>query len=140
MHPRLHIHGAYALTGLALGFSLSFIGFADYGEVRRMFTFQDLRLVWVFAGAVGLSALGFFALKGRTLLPPRPIHRGTIVGGLLFGVGWALSGACPAIALVQLGEGKLLAVFSLAGILAGTWVSGWMQARFFRWDSGSCED
>jgi uncharacterized membrane protein YedE/YeeE len=41
------------------------------------------------------------------------------VGGVLFGIGWALTGACPAVAFVQLGEGRWPAAFTLLGMLAG---------------------
>ena len=132
------------LFGLGLGFALSRIGFASWDEVHRMFTFSDLRLFLSFCTAVTLLGLGLLALRATPLLavyfPPRSIHRGSLLGGLLFGAGWALSGACPAIALVQLGQGQLAALYTLAGILAGNWLYGVLQARFLRWDSGSCMD
>jgi uncharacterized membrane protein YedE/YeeE len=56
--------------------------------------------------------------------PPRPILKGTLLGGVLFGVGWALSGACPGVAVMQLGEGKLYALFILGGIVLGNWLYG----------------
>lgn len=107
--------------GVALGFSLSRIGFTSYDEVHAMFVFSSLRLFLTFA--VGVAVLtGAFAIVKRTsspVWPPRPIHRGTLVGGALFGVGWALSGACPGVVLTQLGEGKGFALFTLAGVLFG---------------------
>ena len=130
---------ATALFGLLMGFGLSRIGFSDFGEVHRMFTFQDFRLLSTFAGAVALVAIGLRSIKNRTSFRPRAIHKGTIAGGILFGVGWALTGACPAIAVVQLGEGRLPALLTLGGILFGTWLYPKIHARFFRWDPGSCE-
>jgi uncharacterized membrane protein YedE/YeeE len=58
----------------------------------------------------------------------------------LFGVGWALSGACPAIALVQLGEGQFVALFTLLGIFAGNWLYSVVHERFFRWSASTCVD
>ena len=60
------------------------------------------------------------------------------MGGMLFGLGWALAGACPSIPLVQLVEGKVLALFTLAGIVAGVLVFRFVQRRYPRWDVGSC--
>jgi uncharacterized membrane protein YedE/YeeE len=70
----------------------------------------------------------------------RPIHRGTLLGGVLFGAGWALSGACPSIALVQLGEGQLAAAFTLAGIFTGNGLYAVARERYLHWDTGSCVD
>ncbi len=59
---------------------------------------------------------------------------------MLFGAGWALSGACPSIALVQLGEGQLAAAFTLAGIFTGNWLYAVARERYLHWDTGSCVD
>ncbi len=125
--------------GLLLGFSLSRIGFTDYGELFGMFTFADLRMLWVFAGAVGLCALGFFLIDRRLYRTTRRVHPGVVPGGILFGVGWVLCGACPAVPLVQLGEGKLAALFTLLGVALGTLLYRRVHARAFRWDTGSCD-
>lgn len=136
--PNQHVRRG--LLGLLLGFSLSRLGFADFGEVHRMLTFADLRLVLTFAGAVVVATLGFLAMaRGRTL-PRRSVHKGTVAGGVLFGIGWAVTGTCPAVAPVQVGEGRLLGLVTLVGILAGVWLFSLARARFFRWDMGSCAD
>ncbi len=129
---------AMAAFGLALGFSLSSMGFADWGEVHRMFTFASLRLLLTFATAVALTMVGFQVLgRGRTF-PTRRIHSGTIAGGLLFGVGWALAGTCPAASLVALGEGRVPAILNVAGNIAGARLHAWARSRW-GWDQGSCE-
>jgi uncharacterized membrane protein YedE/YeeE len=125
--------------GLALGFSLSRIGFSDYGELVRMFTFEDLRMLFVFAGAVGMCTLGFALIDRRLFRPTRRIHPGVVPGGILFGAGWVLCGACPVVPLVQLGEGKIIAFATLAGIAIGTLLYRRVHARFFHWDTGSCD-
>ena len=53
---------------------------------------------------------------------------GVFSGGLVLGAGWALTGACPGTSLVQVGEGKLVAVFTVAGILVGTYVFGRLRS------------
>lgn len=126
-------------AGLALGFCLTRIGFTDFGELHRMLTFQDLRLLFVFAGAVAVSFVGFRLFGRGKLLPKRPLHSGIVPGGVLFGIGWAVSGACPAVAMIQVGQGQLAAVLTLTGMLAGSWAYPRFQARYFRVDSGSCD-
>ena len=132
-------HMIYGGLGLSLGFALSRIGFASFGQVHRMFIFSDLRLLFTFAGAVALTMIGFRILARNQRIPTKPFHPGTIPGSILFGVGWALTGACPAVAIVQLGEGKLAAVFTLLGILFGVWVFRQANGRLFRWDRGACD-
>jgi uncharacterized membrane protein YedE/YeeE len=129
-----------ALAGLLLGFSLSWMGFADFGQVHRMFTFADLRLLYSFLLGAALTGGGLYLLSRGQPLQPRPIHRGTIAGGVLFGIGWALTGACPGASLVQLGEGQLAALISVGGIVAGTLAYRHAHARWFGWDRGACGD
>jgi uncharacterized membrane protein YedE/YeeE len=62
---------------------------------------------------------------------------GTHLRMLIVG-GWALSGGCPAIPMVQLGEGKLPALATVAGIFLGMLVYGVVQRRYLHWDTGSC--
>ena len=132
------------VVGLGMGYALSRMGFSSWDEVHRMFTFGDLRLLLTFmAGVVGLAfawRLVAIASPVTPQWPTRAIHKGTIAGGVLFGAGWALTGACPSIALVQLGEGQLAAVWTLGGIFAGNWVYSLVHERYFRWDVGSCTD
>ena len=106
--------------GVALGFSLSRIGFTDYAEVHRMFVFAELRLFLVFMGAVMVTGVGTAALGRWRTLPHKRVHAGVVAGGVLFGLGWAIAGACPGAALAQLGEGKVFALVTLAGVALGT--------------------
>ncbi|MCA9792173.1 MAG: YeeE/YedE family protein, partial [Candidatus Eremiobacteraeota bacterium] len=129
------------LCGLALGFVLSSVGFSDYGEIHQMFLLKDLRLVWVFALTVLLTGVGLQIGKRRLprhRQPHHPFHPGLIPGGILFGVGWALCGCCPSIAFVQLGEGKLTVLISLAGIALGTVTQVYVNRRFLKWSDHSC--
>jgi uncharacterized membrane protein YedE/YeeE len=130
-------HAKMVLFGVVLGATLSDLGFTDFGEIHRMFTFADPRLLLTFAAAVVLAAAGFAIHCRGGKMPARPIRKGTIPGALLFGVGWALTGGCPAALLAQIGEGKLPALLTLAGVLAGTKLGQRLKEKL-GWDSGSC--
>lgn len=130
------------LLGVFFGASLHHIGFGDWDEVHAMFTFADLRLVLTFGLAVVLLVAGFAVLRtlGKAPEVHRPIHRGTVVGALLFGVGWALTGSCPSIVLVQLGQGELGALASLAGIVVGNALFAVVNPRFLHVPNASCSE
>jgi hypothetical protein len=124
--------------GALFGFVLCGVGFTDYDEFHKMLTFVDLRMFLAFCGSVAISAVGYRAMRNIRRLPTRWIHKGTIPGGVLFGVGWAVTGACPGVAFAQLGEGKLWALATLAGVAVGTLAYQLVHARFLRFDRGSC--
>ncbi|HEY0696339.1 MAG TPA: YeeE/YedE thiosulfate transporter family protein [Micromonospora sp.] len=127
---------ANIIAGLALGFTVANIGFGDYAELNRMFTFQDLRMFFSFAGAVGLIVVVFALLRVRR--PQERIHAGVVPGGILFGAGWAISGGCPAIPIIQVASGYLPALITIAGIFVGVRVFRWANAKYLHVDRGSC--
>lgn len=108
------------VPGLLLGFTVSRLGFTDYAELHRMLVFRDLRLLWAFAVAVGLLIVSFAVLRRRLNLAPVRFHSGILPGAVAFGVGWAVTGACPGVVLAQLGQGTAPAVVSFVGILLGS--------------------
>jgi uncharacterized protein len=127
------------IAGLAFGFCLTRIGFTDYDELHRMLTLEDPRLFFAFAGAVAASFAGFRVFARGKVLTPKPLHPGIVPGAVLFGAGWAVTGACPAVAMIQVGAGQLGAVLTLVGMLAGSWVYPRVHARFFKFAPGVCE-
>ena len=133
-----------ATFGVLFGFVLSHIGFSSWDEVHAMFTFSDLRMFLAFCVAVAVLAVAWPVLsklvRGGVKFRKRPIHQGTVLGGILFGLGWALSGACPSIAMVQLGEGQLGALWTLGGILIGNYAYATLHARYLKWDTARCTD
>jgi uncharacterized protein len=115
--------------GLLFGFILSRVGATSYDAIANMFLLRDLQLMGVIGlailvGGVGLWLFRHFGVRsasgGQLEMAQKPRSAGNLFGGLLFGAGWALAGACPGTALAQLGEGKIYALFTISGILAGT--------------------
>ncbi len=95
-----------------------------------MFLFTEFQLYGIIGTAVVVTAPGLILLKRRGIVPStKPRHRGNIIGGLLFGVGWSITGMCPCPILVNLGEGKLYAIAALAGMLVGAGTFGSLYPR-----------
>jgi uncharacterized protein len=117
----------YIVLGTVFGFVLSRSGAADYDYIQAMFLFENFQLYGIIATAVIATAPGVWLIKrrGRTLfgrkleIELKPLHRGNVAGGVLFGIGWSMAGMCPGPILVNIGEGKIYAVGALAGALIG---------------------
>ena len=121
----------FVAFGALFGFLLSRARATDFDAIQGMFRLTDLHLFGVIGVAIATAALGLALLRsagarallgGEIRLARKSMQRGLFVGGLVFGAGWALAGACPGTALAQLGEGKLYALATTAGIAAGTWL------------------
>jgi uncharacterized membrane protein YedE/YeeE len=127
----------YVLLGTIFGFILSRSGAADYNYIQAMFLFTSFQLYGIIGTAVAITAPGIWFIKryGRTALGRpiaielKPRHRGNIVGGLLFGIGWSMAGMCPGPIFVNVGEGKIYALAALAGALAGAGLFGAIYTR-----------
>jgi len=129
---------AFMGFGIFFGFTLSRVGASGYDLIYTMFTGADLKLAWVLITAIVTAylGLGWLHFRGDRGYADRPITINkkvltglTPVGGVLFGIGWAMSGACPGTVLVQVGEGKILGLFTMAGIIAGTYIYAWLAEK-----------
>lgn len=129
--------GIFTGFGALFGFVLSRGRVSDYDTIAGMFQLSDLHLFGVIGAAIATAGLGLWLIRragNRTItgapveLRRRPWQPGAFLGGLVLGAGWALSGACPGTSLVQVGEGKLLAVFTVGGIFLGTYLFGLLRS------------
>ncbi|NRA35963.1 MAG: YeeE/YedE family protein [Polyangiaceae bacterium] len=100
--------------GMLFGLVLNHTGFTSWDRVHEMFSCEIFQLRITFCVAAPVLGLSWLVVNRLPKAPPngpkRPMHAGTVWGGILFGAGWAVSSACPSIVFVQLGEGQLLAV------------------------------
>ncbi len=117
--------------GVLFGYFLSKARATDYDTIVGMFMFKDFQLWGVIAVAIALIAAGLFLLRvggrptqnGKALdWQPLEWNPSRLIGALIFGAGWALAGTCPGTALTQIGEGKVVALFTVAGIFVGVWL------------------
>jgi uncharacterized protein len=122
----------YLALGIVFGFTLSRSGAADYDYIQKMFMFEDFQLYGILATAVAVIMPGLWLLRriGKTatgeplVVRAKPLHAGNVAGGVLFGVGWSITGMCPGPIMVNVGEGKLYALAAFAGALLGTLLLG----------------
>lgn len=129
----------FLALGMLFGFLLSRAGATEPELVARLFLFENLHLLWVIASAVVVGAVGIALMRRsglRALADSTPIRfegkpyvRTLIVGSLVFGAGWGLTGGCPGTIMAMLGEGKLYVLPVIAGLLTGTWLFGLWSSR-----------
>jgi uncharacterized protein len=90
------------------------------------------------AGGCSLALIAIAVLVLRVRRRPGRIHPGVVPGAVLFGAGWAITGGCPAIPLVQVATDYLPVLITIAGVVVGIRMCRWANARFLHLDRGSC--
>jgi hypothetical protein len=135
--PRLM---AGVLFGLAFGFLLQKGGVAKFNVLIGQLLLQDFTVVKVMLTAIVVGMIGVFTLHhfGKVHLHLKPTRIGAnVIGGLLFGAGFALLGYCPGTVAAALGQGSWDALFGMTGLIAGSWVfaelSGWSKRTVEQW-------
>ena len=120
----------YLGFGVLFGYFLSKARATDFDSMVDMFLCREFQLYGVIGTAIAVVALGLFLMK-RKGIPTKsgePMELevlkwdpNRLIGAFIFGAGWALTGTCPGTSMAQLGEGKVVAIFTILGILAGVW-------------------
>ena len=131
---------AGAIFGLAFGFLLQKGGVGKFNVLIGQLLLQDFTVAKVMLAAIVVGMVGIFTLHhfAKVNLHIKPTRIGAnIIGGLLFGAGFALMGYCPGTAAVALGQGNWDAFFGMAGLVAGSWIfaelSGWTKRTIEKW-------
>ena len=124
--------------GIILGIVFVKTEVARWERIHEMFLFQDSRMYLIIMTAIlvaGISmrclkALGTKNLQGEPIkYDPKPFHKGIIPGGILFGMGWAITGACPGPIYAQMGAGEYMAIFTFLGAVAGMYAYAALKPR-----------
>ena len=125
--------------GLLFGFGLGFSHMARPEVVLNFLQFADFGLLFVMGGAAVVTALAFALVprfRGRAPLTGdtygrrlKPFDRNVLIGGVIFGVGWGLSGICPGAAYASLGIGNVTILWALAGMFVGAYVQGYWRSQ-----------
>lgn len=126
--------------GVMFGFLLQKGGVGKYEVLIGMLLLQDFTVLKVMLSAVVTGMLGIYALHaaGLVKLHIKPTRYGAnSLGGILFGVGFALAAYCPGTSATALGQGNYDALAVIAGMIAGSYLfaeaSGWLARTINRW-------
>lgn len=129
-----------ALFGLVFGFLLQKGGVGKFSVLIGQLLLQDWTVAKIMLTAIVVGMIGVFPLHhfAKVNLHIEPTRIGAnIIGGLMFGAGFALMGYCPGTAAAALGQGSWDALFGMAGLIAGSWIfaelSGWTKRTIEKW-------
>lgn len=107
-------------------------------RIQEMFRLQSFHMYGVIGTAVVTGLISIWLIKKfnwktlqgeEVVIHKKQFHKGNIIGGLIFGLGWAITGACPGPLFAQIGSGSLVVIVTLLSAVAGTWVYGLMQEK-----------
>lgn len=129
-----------ALFGLIFGFLLQKGGVAKYHILVGMLLLEDFTVIKVMLSAIVVGMIGIFSLHafGLVKLHIKPTrYAANILGGLTFGVGFALLGYCPGTGAAALGQGNWDVIAGIAGLMAGSYLfaeaSGFLGRTVEKW-------
>ncbi|MGA3345629.1 MAG: DUF6691 family protein [Terracidiphilus sp.] len=130
----------YLLLGIAFGVVLCRSEVISWFRIQEMFRFQSFRMYGIIGSAIATAAASIALIKRVKLksasgeiitIPRKELGSGVryAAGGTIFGLGWALTGACPGPLFALIGNGVSVMIAAVLSALAGTWVYGWLRPR-----------
>lgn len=126
------------LMGIIFGFTLSKVEASQFDLIYGMFTATNFKLALVMILAIIIGFLGMRFLMARDQktisgekiqVSKKELKKYSLLGALIFGLGWGMSGACPGTVLAQIGEGNFLGIFTMLGMIFGTYLYGVLKAK-----------
>ena len=128
----------YLVTGMLFGIVLVKAEIISWFRSQEMFRLQSFHMYGIIGSAILVGMLSILIIKkfkiktiyGETIeLPKKEFNKGQIYGGLVFGLGWAITGACPGPLFAQMGTGATVIVITFLSAIAGTWVYGFFRDK-----------
>jgi len=126
------------ILGIMFGIVLVKSEVISWFRIQAMFRFEEAHMYLIIGSAVVVGAISVFIIKKfemttvqgeEIVIREKPFNKGIIVGGTIFGMGWAFTGACPGPIYAQIGSGALLAIVTLVSALAGTYLYALLKPR-----------
>jgi len=123
----------YLVVGILFGIVFVKAEIISWFRIQEMFRLQSFHMYGVIGSAIAVGMLSIFLIKkfnvktidGETVeIADKEFKKGQIIGGFIFGLGWALTGACPGPLFAQIGVGYTVVGVTLLSAIAGTWVYG----------------
>ena len=129
----------YLFLGLIFGITLTKAEIISWYRIYEMFRFQSFHMYGVIGSAVVIGVILVQIIKRRKLktidgesIVIQPKHMSVpryLIGGTIFGLGWALTGACPGPLFILLGNGVTVIAVVILSALLGTYVYGKVRKR-----------
>ena len=128
----------YLAAGIILGIVFVKAEVISWFRIQEMFRLQSFHMYGVIGSAVVVGMISVWLIKkfkiktihGEEIVFTRKkFNKGQIYGGLIFGLGWAMTGACPGPMFAQIGTGAMVVTVVLLSAIAGTWVYGYFRER-----------
>lgn len=120
------------VSGIGFGLIIFKVGASKYDDILNMLRLKNLKILKFMITTVVVASIGIYAMEGAGMiaLSVKPVWLwAQIIGGGIFGIGFAVSGYCPGTSMVAIGEGKKDAIFTVLGGLVGAAVF----AHFWPW-------
>ncbi|MCR4032365.1 MULTISPECIES: DUF6691 family protein [Flavobacterium] len=128
----------YLIVGIFFGIVFVKAEIISWFRIQEMFHLESFHMYGVIGCAVAVGLISVQLIKKfniKTLdgekieIQPKTFSKGQIYGGLMFGFGWAITGACPGPLFAQIGTGATVIVVTLVSAIAGTWVYGLIKDK-----------
>jgi uncharacterized membrane protein YedE/YeeE len=128
----------FLLMGILFGIIITKTEVISWFRIQEMFRLQSFHMYGVIGSAVIVGAISVLIIKRfriktidgeDVIFRERKFNKGYIIGGLLFGFGWAITGACPGPLYALIGHGITVVIVTLVSAVLGTWVYGWLQNK-----------
>jgi uncharacterized membrane protein YedE/YeeE len=135
--PLFH-YTRYAILGVLFGIVFVKAEIISWFRIQEMFRLQSFHMYGVIGSAIVVGMISIWLLKkfkvktvdGAPIsIEPKKLDKGHIYGGLIFGAGWALTGACPGPLYALIGTGALAIIVTLLSAIAGAWVYGYFADK-----------
>jgi uncharacterized membrane protein YedE/YeeE len=126
----------YLFVGTLFGIVFVKAEIISWYRIQEMFRLQSFHMYGVIGSAIAVGMLSVWLIKKFNIktvysevieFHPKKFNKGNIYGGLLFGFGWAMTGACPGPLFAQIGNGTLAIIMVLLSAVAGTWLYGLLR-------------
>lgn len=131
----------YLVVGILFGIVFVKAEIISWFRIQEMFRLQSFHMYGVIGSAVVVGMISVWLIKrfniktlsGETVIfHPKSFHQGQIYGGFMFGLGWAITGACPGPLFAQIGSGYVVVLVTLLSAIGGTWVYGLLYTKIPR--------
>ena len=128
----------YLFIGIAFGIVFVKAEIISWFRIQEMFRLESFHMYGVIGTAILVGMTSIFIIKKfniktlsgeKIVFKPKAFNKGQIYGGFIFGLGWAMTGACPGPLFAQIGTGATVVIITLLSAVAGTWTYGLLRER-----------